>query len=237
MTTTNTPTDLDAPIFEPCFKCSGTGSVSWGVHVSGVVGNREIPQVCFDCNGVGGKTTTQRKLNRREADRARRARKRAEADAARLAELEAERAAVAEQLAAWRAEHADVVAAVESLRGPFGESLREALEDGPLTERQAATALRVAAEQATEPDPAPVVEGRVALTGTVRGIRFVDTDYGTAVKMTLQDDRGFRVYGTRPDALAGVDVGDRVTLTATVTVSRDDETFGFYKRPTKAARV
>jgi hypothetical protein len=52
--------------------------------------------------------------------------------------------------------------------------------------------------------------------------------------MTVRDDRGFLVWGSVPAALGGIEQGDRVQFNATVTKSDRDETFGFFKRPTKA---
>ena len=103
-------------------------------------------------------------------------------------------------------------------------------------------------ERAAEREAAtPVLEGRIVITGTVLSIRHLDTDFGVVTKMTVRDDRGFTVRGTLPKALdfeygwdgsvtqAGAEKGARVTFTATVEASRDNPTFGFYKRPTKAA--
>jgi hypothetical protein len=58
-------------------------------------------------------------------------------------------------------------------------------------------------------------------------------------KMLVLDDRGFKVWGTIPEALFGCRTLDdlvnlRVTFTAKVEQSDRDEAFGFYSRPTKA---
>lgn len=63
--------------------------------------------------------------------------------------------------------------------------------------------------------------------------------------MLVLDDRGFKVWGTVPAALerdehGGMTVGtiaekgDRVTFTARLEPSSDDETFGFFKRPRRS---
>lgn len=84
----------------------------------------------------------------------------------------------------------------------------------------------------------PVIEGRVTVTGTVLTTKVQNSIYGETLKMLVRDDRGFKVWGTVPAALAGEGLkGARVTFTATVERSRDDEAFGFYKRPNKAQRV
>tara|TARA_R100001086_G_scaffold247031_1_gene180340 strand:- start:282 stop:1130 length:849 start_codon:yes stop_codon:yes gene_type:complete len=85
---------------------------------------------------------------------------------------------------------------------------------------------------------APVVEGRVQITGTVLGTKRHDSMYGETLKMLVKDDRHFKVWGTVPRALLDAvedDLkGSRVIFVATVEQSRDDETFGFFTRPIKA---
>src|SRR5690606_20471029 len=121
----------------------------------------------------------------------------------------------AERAAAYAAENADVLAALETLTGEFADDLRATLaETGQLSENQGAAVLRIAAEKAAEPEAAPVEAGRIEITGK-----------GVPTKW---------VYGTVPAAIGGVERGERVAFTATVEASDDDETFGFFKRPTKA---
>lgn len=237
-TTTNTP---DTPIWLECLKCSGTGSVSWGINVTGAVGNRLVPKVCFDCDGVGGKWTTQRKLDRNARARERRAAKKEAQRLERNRQAEADRAEHDAELEAQKAAYAkdnpDVVAALDVLTGEFGDSLRSTFNDrGILTEGQKNAALRIAKEIADSPAPSPVVEGRVEITGMVKTTKWVDNAYGGSQKMMVLDDRGFRVWGTVPRSLE-ISRGDRVTFTATVTASQDDETFGFFSRPAKASMM
>jgi hypothetical protein len=98
----------------------------------------------------------------------------------------------------------------------------------------------------------PVVEGRIEITGMVLSTKFVENDFGGALKMLVRDDRGFRVWSTVPSAISSVDVDhteedgttwhnqrnldrdDRVAFTATITKSDRDESFGFASRPSKA---
>lgn len=107
-----------------------------------------------------------------------------------------------------------------------------------------------AAARAAEPEATAVIEGRIAITGEVLTVKFQDNDYGGAMKMLIRDDRGFKLWGTRPRSLdgdydpndrqrwiPGAEKGDRVTFTATIERSGDDETFGFFKRPTKASII
>jgi len=232
----NTKQNLDEKVFVECGRCGGEGAVSWGANYNGHVlledGTvRETSQVCFACNGARGKWTTYRKLRNNQLARERRARKRAE-------EAERKAAERAERAAAYAAENADVLAELETLTGEFADDLRATLaETGQLSENQGAAVLRIAAEKAAEPEAAPVEAGRIEITGKVVSTKWVD-GYGPRAravkKMVVLDDRGFRVYGTVPAAIGGVERGERVAFTATVEASDDDETFGFFKRPTKA---
>jgi hypothetical protein len=104
----------------------------------------------------------------------------------------------------------------------------------------------------------PVVEGRGQIEGQIISVKWQDNDFGGRVVMTVKDDRGFLVWGTVPRPL--VDDLDRlsydpkahgyetpaatyaefvrknevrVRFTATVEKSDRDESFGFFKRPTK----
>ena len=236
-------------VYFDCGRCNGTGSVSWGMNVDGAVldpatgEERIVSRVCFKCDGTGRDShlvSSARAAARRRVA----AMRKALADAqARVARREAESAALAAEVeearARYAAEHPEVVEALQALRpGSFADSVRTFFAaNGHLSERQAEVVVRMAAEQANEPEPSPVIGGRVVVTGKVLSVKWTSTQFGEVCRMIVLDDRGFRVYGTRPEALTGVNVGDRVTFTATVTASADDETFGFYKRPAKAARA
>lgn len=96
--------------------------------------------------------------------------------------------------------------------------------------------------------------GKQLITGKIISTKLVD-GFGynqTVLKMVVKDDRGFKVYGTVPQAIIdeavprphslGAQVwdyevlkGQRITFSATVQASDDDDKFGFFKRPTKAA--
>lgn len=87
------------------------------------------------------------------------------------------------------------------------------------------------------PEATPVIEGRIDITGEVLSTKLQDSDYGTQYKWLVIDDRGFKVWGTIPNAALDFGSlselrGKRVTFTAAVTKSDRDESFGFYKRPT-----
>lgn len=83
-------------------------------------------------------------------------------------------------------------------------------------------------------DPVPADAGRIVITGEVVSLKTVESDYGTQFKMLVRDDRGFKVYGTEPSSI-NPGKGERVTFTARVERSKDDDYFGFFSRPTKAA--
>lgn len=76
--------------------------------------------------------------------------------------------------------------------------------------------------------------GRVQITGIVLALKTQDGFRGSETKILVQADSGFKVWGSR---FACVDKGDRVTFTATVTPSKDDTKFGFFKRPSKASII
>src|SRR5699024_10112765 len=199
---------------------------------------------CFACarRGASGEYRTAGDMRRAAKRRAQRAAKRQREAAAQAAKAERERAAFTES-------HADVVAAVADMRGTFGDDMRATLaEAGRLTDAQVAAVRKIAAERAAEPEPAPIVSGRVAVTGRVISVKSRETRYGMAHKMIVRDDRGFRVHGSVPKALqvdddgaihggSMVRGGERVTFTATVEPSDDDPTFGFFKRPANAERL
>lgn len=109
------------------------------------------------------------------------------------------------------------------------EAVRKAIvRDAERAARQAAQA-----EEATTPVPT----GRVQITGTVVMRRFYDSDFGGSIKIIVkgETDEGFwKVFVTEPAAIT-TEVGDVVTLTATVEASDKDESFGFGKRPSKAS--
>ena len=80
---------------------------------------------------------------------------------------------------------------------------------------------------------APVIEGRIVVSGNVLAVKVQEGYYGWEQKMLVRDDRGFKVWGTVPSCIEP-ERGNRIEFTATVNKSDKDETFGFYKRPSKA---
>lgn len=142
-------------------------------------------------------------------------------------------------------------------KGFYFDLLHKANRNGELSERQVAAALRgkdrdeaFAAKRAAEAAATTnVIEGRIEVTGEVIKVAFKENDFGGKTVMTVKDDRGFKVWGTVPRNLLpsrfydehgmyqetkGIEKGDRVCFTATVTTSDRDSTFGFFSRPSKA---
>jgi len=115
---------------------------------------------------------------------------------------------------------------------------------------QAARAEQTAREDALKAEKAAAAEaGTVAPEGRVRDIAAVVTkiankgdEHFPEWKMTVQTDEGWSAWMTVPQALTAftgyparvrptVEVGDRITFTATITRSDRDPMFGFGKRP------
>jgi len=77
--------------------------------------------------------------------------------------------------------------------------------------------------------PAELTNGqRHEISGTVLSVKNTFSYGNEVIKMRVEDDRGFVVWGTNT---MNAEVGDRVTFTATVCKSDNDPTFGFFKRP------
>jgi hypothetical protein len=97
---------------------------------------------------------------------------------------------------------------------------------------------RIAAERAAQDaQKTSVVEGKGWITGEVLSVKWQENAYGGRQVMTVKDDRGFLVWGSVPARIDNVEKGDRVTFSASVEKSDRDETFGFFKRPTKASII
>jgi hypothetical protein len=92
-------------------------------------------------------------------------------------------------------------------------------------------------EEAAGADPIPVsTEGeRMVVSGEVLSIKVRETFNGSALKMVVRADEGWKVWGTVPASVRdSLQEGDVVRFTATVKPSDNDPKFGFFSRPTKA---
>lgn len=196
---------FEGKFYRGCTRCHGTGHYSFDGHSS----------ECYQCGNtsaklgvlVGDRAAADRDaLKRRKAKDAREAKKERE----RLAKLATREAA---QLAIKKThpEMYDFLMSDEATdsKNSFVSSmsydfryhlgLRRSWSD-----RKTAAVLnameRVAAQDA-HANAHPVVEGRIVITGEIVGVKLVESDYGTVKKVTVLDDRGFRVYASLPKAL------------------------------------
>ena len=181
-------------------------------------------------------------------------------NAEKAARAAAERAALIASRAAWREENGDILAFLadedereKSGGRPVHYFLRDMISAvaryGGLTEGQANATRKFMeraaefaardAERAAAPEPTtPLVEGRRIVEGEIVSTKWQDSLYGGALKMLVVEDDLNKVWGTVPRILDDEELkGARVRFQAQVERSRDDEHFGFFKRPTKAEVV
>lgn len=133
----------------------------------------------------------------------------------------------------------------------FLESLYGKLNKYGLSDRQVAAVAkfivgdneRAAKRAAENADASPVLVGTgITVTGEIVSAKWRISDYGESLKIVVKDDRGFKVWGTCPRAIADTvgsdDVeslkGQRIEFVAEISASDDDPCFGFHKRPKDA---
>jgi len=158
---------------------------------------------------------------------------------------------------AWQVEHPEALAHLERFAPTnsfYADLLRKLTQYGSLTEGQLAAVERnmakdveraesretQAAEWAAIKRPIPELfsNTRATITGTVLSLKDTYNDFGPVTKMLVLDDHNFKVWGTCPRAIIDdVDRGSRVTFAAAIKISDDDESFGFFSRPTSATLV
>ena len=114
-------------------------------------------------------------------------------------------------------------------------TLDEAGIEDPAVTREREIAERKArdAEITANAEPVPA-EGRHTFTGEVLTVREQEGYYGWEYKILFRDDRGFKLWGSKPKG-HGIKSGDRIQFDAAVSQSEDDDKFGFFKRPTKVS--
>jgi hypothetical protein len=157
------------------------------------------------------------------------------------------------------AEAAGIVEALELDHYLIRDIKGKLVHYGTISDKQVALVKKLEAESKAKGPAVPVLVGKdVTITGTVRSLKSVDGfRRGVEVtKMLVEDDRGFKVYGTAPavllenvfavdkrnleheargEALEDVPLkGKRVEFAASVEASRSDPSFGLFKRPRKA---
>lgn len=209
--------EVDGGFFKGCRRCGGTGHYSFdgfssdcyacGNNVSARLGD-------FISNEIEDARTW---CHNKAVARDRRDRRREEQRLAKLARRQvAWNALEAAHPQVWAllAEAADVASYTESReqhvteRDNFVRSIADrlwSLDERPLTEKQIEAMYAVVerrSEQAAYAESHPAPEGRVEVTGEIIGARVKETDYGTQYKITVKDDRGFKVYASIPKAQA-----------------------------------
>ena len=105
---------------------------------------------------------------------------------------------------------------------------------GNLSEKQV-DFLKSLYEKSKNPVKAEVPVGRVEVEGTVLSTKWDENGfYGATMKMTVESNEGYRVFGTVPSCIRNIDKGDKVRFTAALTQSNNDPAFGFFSRPKNA---
>ena len=81
----------------------------------------------------------------------------------------------------------------------------------------------------------PVILCRTRIRGTILGIKDVYDAYGQHLKVRVQSEEGYTLYGSLPAALEreGAEEGDFISFEARITQSDRDPFFGFFSRPLK----
>lgn len=166
----------------------------------------------------------------------------------KAAQLDTKASKIRSEWDAYKAEHgtqAEWDALYASANTFVQDVLAKGARYGNLSEKQLSAitnAVKRDAEKASLPAEVtlPVPEGKgVVIKGEVLTTKWQDTYYGETLKMLVKvtiADSSYKVWGTVPSAL-DVSKGDVVRFTAQVEASKDDPSFGFFKRPAKASIV
>lgn len=85
------------------------------------------------------------------------------------------------------------------------------------------------AERTKNAQPVPVTKERIKIKGVILSTKWKEDYYGYKRVGIVEDERGFKVWGT----LSQGDIGDKIEFMARVVASDNDAKFGFFKRPTK----
>lgn len=240
---------------ETCPRCLGSGNVGYGsvtshdvTHGCGVTG------ACFQCLGTGIMTVRYQSIKAR-------AKRKAERDA-KLAEETAKQTARRAARLDWDAANPEIVALINELadhdhqRG-LAYDLWNNFNLIPTSAQVEALHKIKADRDAREAARRPVQTGKQTITGRILSIKDHENMYGTTVKMTIMDDRGFKVWGTMTGPIQNLvydawmatfgddaeqkiresgpqvwrdwakNAGQRVTFTATVDAAQGDDSFDF----------
>lgn len=207
--------EFNGQFFKGCRRCGGTGHYSFNGSDS----------ICYGCGNMvaarlgdllGDEAAAQKWCHEKAVRANQRDRKREQERLARLATRQAAwDALAAAHPAVWGlvSKAADIASFTENResnvteRDSFVRSLADQLwnfDERQYTERQIAALQKVADKRAASQEEAgtPAPAGRVVVTGEIVGTKLAESDYGTAFKITVKDDRGFRVYVSIPKAQA-----------------------------------
>lgn len=225
--------EANGEFFKGCQRCGGTGHFSHNGHDS----------ICYLCNNVtearlgdhlDSEAAAQKWCHERAVRRNQRIRK---AEAKRQIEVKA----LADKVAALPEDVRSFLLAIEldgaeydaegnmtgynyngTEKSAFVRSMAEQVQfvseaRRPFTEKMIESVRKVIADRSAKAEHAashPAPSGRVAVTGTITGTKIIENDFGTAYKITVLDDKGFRVYVSIPRAQADIardDFIDRIT--------------------------
>ena len=205
-----------------CGRCDGQGYLREYSNV--------YAGICFDCKGKANFGTVSRAEAEKIVNRRKKAR---EASAAKREAARLARVSKIEKLAAqWRQDNAELVSALANYQGSNKHLIeyRDSLECDTfyLEGYQNDFAQE---ELDKEKDLVEVEAGRREITGTLLATKRVESRFGVTYKMMLQCD-GYRLFGTIPASLSDIEIGDVVTLTATI--EPQEKGFAYFSRPAKA---
>ena len=80
----------------------------------------------------------------------------------------------------------------------------------------------------------PSTEERVEFLGKILNTKYQENQFGGSLKMLFQDERGFKLWGSVPNKLLEENLENlKIKFIASVQVSKNDKSFGYFKRPTK----
>lgn len=106
-----------------------------------------------------------------------------------------------------------------------------------MKQEREAQAKEIEEQNKPERTEVPVTSDRIEITGTVTRLYERVSDYGVQYKMISPRRSRLRGLWHSTSSLDEIEVGERVTFIAKVSVSDRDNTFGFFNRPTKATAV
>jgi hypothetical protein len=210
--------EFNGEFFKGCRRCGGTGHYSFDGFDS----------LCYMCRNTSAKlgepleskAAAEKWCHERAVRRAQRERKQEQVRLAKLARrdaawdaLEAAHPAVWAFLTSivnvrdWNKPEGNVYPAATE-RDQFVLSMVDklwSLDEVGFSPRQLEVLETIAAKRVARQEEAaahPVPAGRQVVTGEVLSAKVVEGDYGTAYKITVKDDRGFRIYCSLPKAQA-----------------------------------